>query len=175
MNTKRILAAVAGALVAGLVLGNIASGFAAGAPRAASPSISQGAATCGVLGLRLGSTMRGSGGRLLDVVAKLTGKSTADVTTERQAGKTFSQIAAERNVSSSAVVDESLKVRQGVLSAKVKDGTITQAQADAALVAMKTQLTNRVDAVNTNCGAGGGRGAGLGAGCGGAGCGAAGQ
>jgi hypothetical protein len=107
----------------------------------------------------MGGAMRDSGGRLLDVVAKLTGKSTADVVAERQAGKTFTQIAAEKGVSSAKVVDEALKVRQNVLTAKVKDGTITQAQADAAAANMKTRLSTNVDNVNTACdGNGGGRG-----------------
>ena len=68
--------------------------------RPPAPSTSSVSAACGSLGLQLGSTMRESGGRLLDVVAKLTGKTTADVTAERQAGKTFTQIAAENDVSS---------------------------------------------------------------------------
>ena len=178
MNYKRILAAIAGALVAGLVLGNVASGFAAGSPSAVGQAASTASAACGTLGLRLGSTMRASGGRLLDVVAKLTGKSAADVTAERQAGKTFTQIAAEKGVGSAAVVAEALKVRQQALAAKVKDGSITQAQADIASATMKARLSERVDSTNTNCGAGAGcgagggagRGAGRGAGCGGAAC-----
>jgi hypothetical protein len=174
MNTKRIFAAVAGALIAGLVLGNVASGFAANRPSTAGSAPSTVVAACNAMGLRLGSTMRASGGRLLDVVAKLTGTNTADVTAQRQAGKTFTQIAAAKGVSSSAVVAEVLKVREQVLAAKVKDGSITQAQADAALTAMKTQLAARLDSTNTNCGAGGGcgmgGGAGRGPGRGGAGC-----
>ena len=96
---------------------------------------------------------------MLDVVAKLTGTTTADVQTKRAAGKTFAQIAAEKNVSSSAVVAEALKVRESLLAEKVADGTITQAQADAALGNMKTRLTDRVNTANADCdgtGAGGG-------------------
>ncbi len=89
MNAKRIAALVAAALVMGLVAGNVASSFAA---TATSPSAGSGA------GLRLGVAMRDSGGRLLDVVAKLTGTSTEAVVAERQAGKTYTQIAAAKNV-----------------------------------------------------------------------------
>jgi short-subunit dehydrogenase involved in D-alanine esterification of teichoic acids len=169
MNTKRVYSALAGALIAGVILGSASSGLAANGPPAVAPVTSSVSAACGSLGLQLGSAMRDSGGRLLDVVAKLTGKTTADVTTERQAGKTFTQIAAENNVSSVAVVDEALKVRQEILAAKVQEGTITQAQADTAAAAMKTRLTERVDSTNADCGSGG-RGAGGGAGGRGAGC-----
>lgn len=166
MNGKRIAALLAAALVMGLVAGNVASSFAASATT--DPGTG--------LGMRLGATMRDGGGRLLDVVAKLTGSTTDAVVAERQAGKSFTQIAAAKNVQASTVVDEALKARTAVLAEKVKSGAITQAQADAAAAAMKTRLAERVDSVNSACdgtgaGAGGGRGgargAGRGAGCGG--------
>lgn len=169
MSKKRLIAIVAAAMVLGVVVGNVASGFAASAPATRTAG-----STAPRLGLRLGSAMRDSGGRLLDIVAKLTGKTTAQVVTERQAGKTFTQIGAENGVTSAQIVDEALKARIAVLDAKVKDGTITAAQADAAKLAMKSRLTQRVDTANTACtgagaGAGGcgmGRGAGQGAGSG---------
>jgi len=155
MNTKRIVALVAAALVVGLVTGNVASGFAA------TTTAGNGSGA----GLRLGATMRESGGRLLDVVAKLTGSSTEAVVAERKAGKSFTQIAAASNIKASTVVDEALKARTAVLAEKVKSGAITQAQADAAAANMKTRLTSRVDSVNTACdGTGAGAGAGRGQG-----------
>lgn len=166
MNTKRVYSAIAGALVAGVILGSASSGVAAGGPSAVGPTTSSISAACGSLGLQLGSAMRDSGGRLLDVVAKLTGETPTDVTAERRAGKTFTQIATENGVSSATVVDEALKVRQQALAAKVQEGTITQAQADAAAAAMKARLTERVNTANTDCGSGGcGAGGGRGAGC----------
>ena len=95
--------------------------------------------TCGDLGLRLGTAIRDGGGRLLDVVATLSGKSTEDIQAARQAGQTFTQIAADNGVDTQAVVDEAMKVRTQLLDAKVADGTITQDQADTALAAMQTQ------------------------------------
>lgn len=175
MNGKRIAAAVAGALVAGLVLGSVVSGYAAtkgSAPTSATSAV----AACGNAGLRLGAAMKGSGGRLLDVVAKLTGSTTAEITSQRADGKTFAQIAAGKNVSASDVVAEALKVRKTLLAEKVAAGAITQAQADAALSTMETRLNDRVNSANAACdGSGqGGMGRGRGAGCGqgaGAGCG----
>ena len=183
MKRTKLISMVAGALVAGIVLGSVASGYAA--TTSGSPASST-AAACAGLGLRLGATMRDSGGRLLDVVAKLTGKTTAAVVAERQAGKTFAQIAADKGVNQTAVVDATLKVRQDTLATKVKAGAITQTQADTALSRMKTRLADKVTSTNSACdgtgaGGGGGRGAGSGGqgrgagsgcgGCGGGGCG----
>jgi len=162
MNAKRITAAVVGALVAGVVLGSVVSGYAA--TTTGTPTAGTVAAACGTAGLRLGVAMRDSGGRLLDVVAKLTGTTAADVQTKRAAGKTFAQIAAEKNVSSSAVVAEALKVRESLLDQKVADGTITQAQADTAIGNMKTRLTDRVNTANADCDGSGAGGGGMGGG-----------
>lgn len=172
MSKTKLFAFVAGALVAGAVLGSVTSGYAA---TTGSTTTNSAAAACAGLGLKLGSTMRAGGGRLLDIVAKLTGKTTAQVSAERAAGKTFAAIAADKGVSQTTVVDSALKVRQDALSAKVAAGAITKAQADAALTTMKTRLADRVTNTNANCdgsGAGGGKGGGNGMGGGnGAGCG----
>jgi len=187
MNKKRMIGLAAAMLVVGLVLGNIVGAWAAGPSTPATSTTSgQGAvaAACG-LGLRMGASVRDAGGRLLDVVAKLTGLTEEDVAAKRAAGQSIAQIAKDEGVSSDKVVDEALKVREQLLAEKVKDGTITQAQADQALATMETRLTERVDSTaacgSGGCGMGGGgrgmgggRGAGRGAGgCGGTGaCGA---
>ena len=183
MNKKRVIGLAAATLVVGLVLGNIVGAWAAG-PSAPATSTTAGqgvvASACG-LGLRMGASVRDAGGRLIDIVAELTGLSTADVAAKRAEGQSIEQIAASKGVSSDKVVDEALKIREQLLDQKVKDGTITQAQADQALATMKTRLTERVDSTAA-CGSGGGygmgggRGAGRGAGgCGMGGCGAASQ
>ena len=172
MTKKRIFAIVAAAAVAIVVLGGAVSVFAATTPAVTQPVATAAAtAPCGNLGLRLGSAMRDAGGRLLDVVAKLTGKSTDAIIAERQDGKTLAQIAQESGVDSSAVVNEALKIRKQILAEQVAAGTITQAQADAALAQMQTRLTERIETVNQNCtglgagsGAGGGYGRGMGRG-----------
>lgn len=161
MNKKRIAAMIAAALVVGVVGGNVASGWAAPAKSAAGTStVASAVASCG---LGLGASMRTAGGRLADVVAKLTKQDVADVTAKRAAGASWTTIAKDKGVSSSAVVDEALKVRATALADRVKAGTTTQAQADAALATMKTRLTERVASTDASCdGTGGGRGAGRG-------------
>jgi len=172
MKSGRIAALVAAALVAGVVVGNAASGFAA-----APPATTTGTNTAG-MGMRLGTAMRDAGGRLADAVAKLTGMSVEEVQAKREAGTSFADVASAKGVSAEKVVDQTLAVRKTVLSAKVKDGAITQDQADAALDRMQDRLTDRVKSTDASCDGTGGNGGGMGgggrgAGRGGAGCGGA--
>lgn len=173
MNRRGIASLMAAALVAGVVSGNVVSGFAATQTAPVSGTAASG------MGLRLGGAMRDAGGRLSDIVAKLTGMSVDDVKAKREAGASFAAVAATKDVSAEKVVDEALKVREDVLAARVKTGTITQDQADAALDRMQVRLTDRVKSTDDSCdGAGGGRGGGMGGGRGqgggrGAGCGGA--
>lgn len=146
MKVQRVVALVAGALVAGLTLGWAATGIAA----TVAPTPASQGAPCGT-GLRLGDAMRESGSRLLDIVAKLTGLSTDEVVAERQAGKTYAEIAASKNVSADAVVNEAVAARQAAVAAAVAAGTITQEQADAALAQMQDRMTDRLQSTNVNC------------------------
>jgi len=164
MNATRITAAVVAALVAGAVMGKVTSGFAATAP---APAPAQ-SAPAG-LGLRLGTAMRDAGARLVDVVAKLTGLDADDVLAKRQAGTSYEQIAKDAGVSTDKVIDQSLAVRKGILDDKVKAGTITADQADAALDRMETRLNDRISATDDSCTGAGGQGGGMGRGRGGAG------
>jgi hypothetical protein len=165
MKGTRVAALIAAALVAGLVLGTVATGFAA------TPAVNRTGATATAtapgagLGLRLGASVRDAGGRLMDVVAKLTGLSVADVQAKRAEGQSLEQIAASKDVSADKVIAQALAVRKQLLDEKVKAGVITQAQADAALANMKARLESRIanTAACTGQGAGGG--------CGGGGCG----
>lgn len=177
MDKKRVLALVAATLVVGLVLGNMVSAWAAGPSAAATGTTSANgivAGACG-LGLRMGAAVRDAGGRMIDIVAELTGLSTTDIAAKRAEGQSLEQIAESKGVSSEEVVDEALAVRKQLLDAKVKDGTITQAQADQALANIESRLTDRVQST-APCGGGsggrmgGGRGMG-GRGMGGGGCG----
>ncbi|MGV8083460.1 MAG: hypothetical protein AB2L09_07505 [Coriobacteriia bacterium] len=165
MNKKRAVALIASVAIAAVVLGTAAIGFAATTTVPNAPA----SATCPAAGagLRMGPVIRDSGGRLIDIVAKLTGKSIDAIVADRQAGKTLAQIAEEDGVSTSAVVDEALKVREQLLAEQVASGRITQEQADAVLEQMQTRLTEQLETQNTACtGAGAGSGAGRGAGAG---------
>lgn len=155
MKTGKVAILVAAALVAGLALGSV--GIASAATTATTGPIAGFAGIC-----------RTAGASLADVVAKLTGQTTADVYAERKAGKSFATIASEKGVSSDKVVSEALAARKTALSAAVKAGTITQAQADLMYDRMDDRIPARINsAAPAGCdgtGSGAGRGAGAGRG-----------
>ncbi len=152
MKLTKTAALVIAALVVGLVAGNVV-----GATAAPSKDAARGETT--PLGLRFGPAMRDAGGRLADVVAKLTGQTADEVLSQRMSGKSLADIAAEKDVSTATVIGEALKVRELMLAERVKAGAITEAQAQAALERMETRLSERVVANGASCDGAGGRGA----------------
>lgn len=116
----------------------------------------------GVAGVAFAATIKTPA----EITSALTGKSVTQVNEERADGKTYGTIAKE-----AGKLDEfqtqMLAQRKAVLDQRVKDGSLTQAQAD--------EIYNRIKTNQTNCngtglgqGACGGAGFGQGA-CGGAG------
>lgn len=156
MKKSTILALVAAALVAGLTLGGMTTAMAA----------ATGSDTAG-LGLRLGPAFRDAGARMLDILAKATGKSVEDIQAERQSGKSVADIAKANNVDLDEVVAKVLDARKAVLADRVKTGAMTQDQADQAIARMQDRITDRVNSTETGPRNGQGRGAGGGRGMGG--------
>lgn len=165
MKHSKSLALIAAGLAAGLVLGSVSLAFAAPAATATGTAAPQ----PGVLGacIGMGQAIRGAGARLIDVLADLTGLSTADIQAKRAAGESIADIAKSEGVDPDDVVAKALEARKALLEKKVADGTITQEQADAALAQMKTRLTERVNTTATGRPSWAGQGAGQGAGRGG--------
>lgn len=159
MKKGKAIALVAVGLVAGLVLGSVGISYAA------TDTQSQG---CLGLGVKMGQGIRDAGGRMIDIVAELTGLTVEEVQAARADGESIAGIAEANGVSSDDVVSAALDVRKEVLDAKVAEGTITQQQADAALERMSERIEARITSTDTGGvgrgGCGGGRGAGRGAG-----------
>ena len=147
MNLKKSAPLMIAVLVLGLVLGNVLS----------TQRHEDTTAPAGVtgLGLRLGGAMRDAGGRVSDIVAKLTGLEADEVEDQRQAGKSFSAIAETKGMTSDELVTKRSRLREQLLDDKVEAGEITQAQADDALARMKDRLTDRVDSTDAGRGMGG--------------------
>jgi len=164
MSRNRTVLLVAAALVAGLVLGSVGIASAA--------TTTTGTPGAG-FGAQVGGMFRQAGASLADVVAKLTGQTTAQVYTQRAAGKSFADIASAKGVSADKVTADALATRKAALAAAVKAGTLTQAQADIMLARMQTRIPQRItDPAPAGCdgtgsGAGRGMGRGAGGGCGG--------
>lgn len=114
-----------------------------------------------------------------DIVAGLTGKSVEEVTKERTSGKTYGTIAKEAG-KLEEFKTETLKEKKAILDQRVKDGSLTQAQADEIYNSIKTNQatcdgtgSSGIGRMN-GAGFGQGRGQGMGKGQGmgnGAGCG----
>lgn len=180
MKYARTIALVTAGLLAGLILGTAGLAFAAG-PKAAPNTPAAVAQSCVGAGLKMGQVFKAQGARMIDTVAKLTGLSAAEVTAQRQSGKSLAEIAKAKGVTSGEVVAKTLAQRKAILDQYVKDGRITAAQAKLMLDRMSAQMKSRVDSTGAcqggqGCGQGGGcgMGRGQGGGCQGGGCGAAG-
>jgi len=156
---KRIAAVVgAAALVGVLGLFVVGTVFAQGpAPTPATPQTPWGGAWGGVC--------RGAG-VVSDAITSLLGMTQDQIYAERSAGKTLSDIAKEKGVTDQQLIDAMLAGRQDAINQAVKDGKLTQAQADWMIARMKAmapfQITNPFTpgAGGAGCGPmGGGRGA----------------
>jgi hypothetical protein len=81
----------------------------------------------------------------LDAVSKLLGLTPEQIHEQRLAGKSLVQIAQEKGVSKDQLVAAILAAKKTVLDNLVKDGTLTQAQADAMYANMQTQVPLAVE------------------------------
>ncbi|MEA5076106.1 MAG: hypothetical protein VB139_07145 [Coriobacteriia bacterium] len=154
MKSSKSIALVALGLTAGLVLGSVGVSFAATETTSTNPVVCAGA--------KMGQSIRDAGGRLVDIVAELTGLSADEVQAERAAGKSAADIAEANGSSAEEVVSAALETRKTLLDERVADGTLTQEQADLMYDRMSERLTERVSTDETGRpswgGMGGGRG-----------------
>jgi len=99
------------------------------------------------------------------IVSTLTGKSVEQVTTERAAGKTYGTIASEAGKLDEFKA-EILEQKKAFLDQRVKDGNLTQAQADAAYNTMKANqsICDGTGSARMGLGNGSAQGMGMGAG-----------
>jgi hypothetical protein len=75
-----------------------------------------------------------------EAVAKLLGLTSEQLAAERAAGKTLAQIAKEKGVTDQQLTDSILAERQADIDQALKDGQITQAQADWMLARAKAMI-----------------------------------
>jgi hypothetical protein len=90
----------------------------------------------------------GMGGPQQSLVAVAAGKlgmTQADLIAQLQGGKTIAQVAAARNVAPNTIVDAFVATRQARMTEAVAAGRMTQAQADAMLATMRTNVTARLN------------------------------
>lgn len=96
------------------------------------------------------------GGAHLDPadVAKVLGITVDQLRTQTQAGKTLAQIAASKGMSKADLVSGLVKAAEAQLATAVKDGRLTQAQADTVKGTLMARITDMVDRVGPGPGMG---------------------
>jgi hypothetical protein len=77
---------------------------------------------------------------VLDVIAEALGEDSAALQTDLKAGKSIADIAKDKNVELSTVVDAVVAQRQTALTTAVTNGQLTQEQADAQIALLKADL-----------------------------------
>ena len=80
-------------------------------------------------------------------IAKALGITVNELRTQSEAGKTLAQIAASKNISKPALIDKLVTAAEAELAQAVKNGRITQAQADTIKGTLKPRITEMVDKV----------------------------
>lgn len=110
----------------------------------------------GGLGLHLG----GPQNSLVAIAAKTLNLSVTDLVTLLQQGKTIADVAKSKNVDPQKIVDAMVANRTAALKAAVDAKRITQAQMDAELATLKTNVTAQINAKWQPRGYGMGMGAG---------------
>lgn len=138
MNTKWM--AMGGAAVAALALvigmaGSAQAQAPGPTPQARGPRMGQMPPT------GAGPRMGGPQASLVSVAADKLGMTQADLVAQLRANKTIADVAAEKNVAPAVIVDAFIAPRVVQLNAAVAAGTLTQAQADAMIAAMRTNVT----------------------------------
>lgn len=134
---------VAGIVLAGIVLVGVAAFGGARLAQAQNPVTVNGFAGPYGPGMMAGP-VNGDGGWMFDyhdqmitALASALGMSVDDLNKEFQSGKTLAQIAEEKGISADKLQEAMLKAQGDVMAQAVKDGKLTQAQADQMLEWMK--------------------------------------
>ncbi len=108
-------------------------------PSATNPGYGRGYGMGG--GMMGGGMMGGQQNSLVAVAAKVLGLDQTALVTTLNSGKTIADVAKEKGISTDKIVDEFLAPRVAALKSSVDAKRITQAQADAMIATMKTNVT----------------------------------
>jgi hypothetical protein len=153
-----VLAGAALAVVAALALGSavLAQGPAGYGPGGIMMGGMSGAG-CG-MGMRGGMEPIGPANSLVAVAAEKLGMTQADLVAQLHSGKTIAQIATDKNVALTTIVDAFIAPRKAHLETLVANGQLTQAQMDTMLATMQANVTARLNQPGTPQGCGPGAG-----------------
>ena len=150
MNSKKLIngAFAAATIMVGIVAFNVGSTAAQGPNPAQTPTTQQGYGRGGgnMSGMMMRGRMGGQDNSLVTIAATTLGIERTDLVTELNGGKTIADVAKDKGMDLSKIVDAALAQRATWLQDAVKAGRITQAQADANLATMKANITAQLSA-----------------------------
>ena len=95
-----------------------------------------------------------------EAIAKVLGSPVEELRAARDAGKTLAQVAQEKGIDKAELVDKLVAAAKEQLAAAVKEGRLTQAQADTILQDLPARIAEKVDRVGRPGGPGERRGPG---------------
>jgi len=107
-------------------------------------------------------------GNMVDTISKLLGMDQTEIIKERQAGKSMVDIAETKGVDAEKLVNTVVEERKALLDQRVKDGLITEEQAEYCTENMEQRIEGNLNRASVGpgngCGMRGGRGPGSGSG-----------
>ena len=152
--------AVVAAMAAAVAFSGSASAQTPG-PTQTVPYAARGTGMAGSMGMGMRGRANGIGGpenSLVAVAAKALNLSQTDLVATLNTGKTIADVATEKGVSLTGIVDAFIAPRVQMVQSAVTAGTLTQAQADANIATMKANVTAQLSAKFTPRGNGTGTG-----------------
>jgi hypothetical protein len=115
-----------------------------GAASAQGPVVASASRPQSALGNMWGNFRLGFGA-LSDVITALLGLTEDELHVEREAGKTFAEIASEQGVDAQAIVDAMVAAQRELIEQALGDGQLTEAQAQALIARAETMAALRVN------------------------------
>jgi hypothetical protein len=154
---KKATGLVAAGLVAGLALGSIGVATAATVSDTSASTTSTAQAAAGTFdGHKGGPGKHGDGrGDIAEALAKLSGLTEAEIHARRDAGKSYAAIAASKNLTTDALVAETVKIETAECDAQVKAGTMTEAEKTQVLTGIEARLKTEIASTEIGRGPGG--------------------
>lgn len=85
------------------------------------------------------------GGKPLQEAAKVLGVTVAELRTALESGTSLADVASSKGISKATLISKLLEAAKAHLAAEVKEGDLTQAQADKRLALLKDRIADLVD------------------------------
>ncbi len=93
---------------------------------------------------KCGQTIQKGYGMMSEIIANILGMSQEEIQTEKENGKSITEIAQEKDIAEQALIDGMLEAKTHNFQEAVENGYLTQEQADERLERMKEKIERKV-------------------------------